>query len=508
MLRSAALPLLLVACQTSTVATSSPDAGASEAGVEAMPDGGPPDAGDGPRAHDIHRDAIARLPELTPRRWPARVARHSSTEVLARYAEHHSIANVFLVDFAASPTDEAEGVLVLRGVGPDGPFERAAFVRDHYGNLVFEDVTRAERHRRAAYATVPERDAYVDELGARYATCASSCATARYPSICPGDCDDRARFALHTDDVVFASGEIRVTTDMRSHPRQIGYRVTWGERSASFLEVGGGPVFRRVRIDAGHPALYAYLTLSGGHRVFVRRDDRVDSLRGRSVHDFEAPTPWEGWSGHRHGWSQPPSDEADRELRFPGDGTIRRVVHEGAFCRRSERSTDASSWEWWRGRRSEVVMRLDDARHRITSTHHRAGRWGECYEELVAACPFVDVAGADGEWARVGEVLRNVRYDDETQALALPAASQSIRRVRLSEEKHEVTHLDAVHLEVNGIAIAPTSCRGSAPPAYCEVDGRPWVMHQGDTLELVFETDAPGSADLVATGHYRPHVPL
>jgi hypothetical protein len=110
-----------------------------------------------------------------------------------------------------------------------------------------------------------------------------------------------------------------------------------------------------------------------------------------------------------------------------------------------------------------------------------------------AACPFVYAAGSIQPLALEGEVLRNVNRPsrETTQALRLHsiARCETTIRVRIAEEKAETSFLDAVHIEIDGVAVLPTNCRdepGAEAPAYCRDDGVRHVIAQGDALDLVF----------------------
>lgn len=134
---------------------------------------------------------------------------------------------------------------------------------------------------------------------------------------------------------------------------------------------------------------------------------------------------------------------------------------------------------------------------------------------MAAACPFVYVQHPDGRWQKQGEILRHLRKASlaGTQTLALQvgdttAACDGPVRVRLSEEKEETTHLDAVRLEVGGQMLVPDACKAADAPAFCAKDGRHHLLHQGDRLDLTFSlpTDVTdcSAAQLRASGYYEP----
>jgi hypothetical protein len=74
-------------------------------------------------------------------------------------------------------------------------------------------------------------------------------------------------------------------------------------------------------------------------------------------------------------------------------------------------------------------------------------------------------------------------------------------RLRLAEEEEEVSHVDALLLEIKGRSIAP-----SAGPLRA-VDGTRAVMVRGDAIELRYAVALPDgeyAADVAATGYYLP----
>lgn len=125
--------------------------------------------------------------------------------------------------------------------------------------------------------------------------------------------------------------------------------------------------------------------------------------------------------------------------------------------------------------------------------------------DALAACPFVYRLG-DGEPQLLGEILRNVRgaAAATVQSLAVEGRGEGRVEVRLSEQKPEVTYLDEVFLEVDGVRVEPQACRAAAAPAYCAADGRNHLMGEGDALDLQFVTPPHAAARLVARGYYVP----
>lgn len=184
------------------------------------------------------------------------------------------------------------------------------------------------------------------------------------------------------------------------------------------------------------------------------------------------------------------------DSRLPGDGTI--VVDENPWttCQRLDYPERAP--------RSRVVVRVSDqGLVRSARRQRRPGHW-ECRE--LPACPFVDRVDATGGLRRLGEILRNVRRVPESQELAV-GLSEAVVRLRVAEEKPEVTHLDAVWLRIGDVDLHPLACDGASPPSYCRRDGRSLRLEEGETLELEFAVprrlrDCP--AFLGAHGMYVP----
>lgn len=183
------------------------------------------------------------------------------------------------------------------------------------------------------------------------------------------------------------------------------------------------------------------------------------------------------------------------ELRFPGDGTLHYVEQGWEACERAKHPATPVTQQ-------EVVFRLDRAgsamiEHRRIDTAERQ----DCSQ--LAACPFVYAVDAGGGAVRVGEILRDLRGARaySLQSLPLPRGTT---RVRIAEEKPEVTYLDEVVLEAGGVELRPLACRGAPVPAYCAADQVPFILRQGDALELSFDAPAGAEATLFARGYYLP----
>ena len=184
----------------------------------------------------------------------------------------------------------------------------------------------------------------------------------------------------------------------------------------------------------------------------------------------------------------------ERRLRFPGDGTARWTEDGWTACERLDYPDRAT--------RQEIVFRAGPDGQMVESERHDTAQVMVCDE--LAACPFVYVV-QDGAATYVGEILRHLRGRDAyaAQTLALPSIDGTSLHLRLTEEKPEITFLDAVWVEQDGVVILPEAC-GEAGPAYCAADRRSHRMTRGDTLDLRFQLPGSGRPILHASGFYRP----
>jgi hypothetical protein len=131
-----------------------------------------------------------------------------------------------------------------------------------------------------------------------------------------------------------------------------------------------------------------------------------------------------------------------------------------------------------------------------------------------AACPRAYVLEAAG-FAYKGEILRDLDRLELAgeQRLAFTRA-QRFRRdasgrvtIELREEEPEISHIDAVALELDGRRILPVGCERSSAHAICHADGHELVLRRGDALRLEFEVgdlDADSRVALIAVGYYVP----
>jgi hypothetical protein len=126
--------------------------------------------------------------------------------------------------------------------------------------------------------------------------------------------------------------------------------------------------------------------------------------------------------------------------------------------------------------------------------------------EPCISCPYLAVW--DGRaFAPRGQVLRDIRSlaaeREERTPVELVVVGKTIR-LQLSEQEDEVSHVDALLLDVGGRLLSPDL------GALAVVDRSYGELHRGDSVELVYHVDLPDgpvSATVVATGYYVPLSP-
>ena len=123
------------------------------------------------------------------------------------------------------------------------------------------------------------------------------------------------------------------------------------------------------------------------------------------------------------------------------------------------------------------------------------------------ACPFVYVL-YQGSWRKQGEILRNLNRPDlqDWQSLDLDIGEIHTLHVRISEEKDEVSFLDAVRLVANGRAYLPQNCQIMDEP-YCSEDSEFFIIPKGKFLDLKFQLrESSSKFRLEATGYYELNI--
>lgn len=118
------------------------------------------------------------------------------------------------------------------------------------------------------------------------------------------------------------------------------------------------------------------------------------------------------------------------------------------------------------------------------------------------ACPWLYVFDGDG-YQRYSEILRNQRGETNNRGETTPMYDVHVLdgaiRLRIVEEKAEITYLDALYLLVNGQPVYTADSRLGV------ADGDMAVLHQGDSLDLYFpvgDLPADASVSVVAAGYY------
>jgi hypothetical protein len=128
------------------------------------------------------------------------------------------------------------------------------------------------------------------------------------------------------------------------------------------------------------------------------------------------------------------------------------------------------------------------------------------FEELIVACPVVYLLAPIP--VLEGEILKNLDSRGLEQTRSLPISGlpcSGLARVRIAEEKDEITFLDAVSLVIDGTEVLPEAC-STGDAAYCTNDGRSLALARGDHLDLTFAIPAGAtcvSVRLRANGHYE-----
>ncbi len=188
-------------------------------------------------------------------------------------------------------------------------------------------------------------------------------------------------------------------------------------------------------------------------------------------------------------------------LDLPGDGSLRYVEDGWTACDRAKHPSAEPV------ARERVTLRMtgEPGAEQMTEVEREPSGLVQRCDEL-AACPHVYVL--DGDRATyVGEILRHLRgaaaYD--RQSLGLPSPPGDVLRVRIAEEKPEVTHLDAIALSVDGRLHLPLGCHEVPLPEHCEVDHAATRLGPGEVLELAFEVPRDArTIELVGWGFYLP----
>jgi len=234
-----------------------------------------------------------------------------------------------------------------------------------------------------------------------------------------------------------------------------------------------------VTLDAASGLRAIFLAVPTGDGEDPPNIDRLFVVRGRRLLKV---------------FDQTPGVYNPTPIVFPGDGTLHFVEQGWEACERAKYPATPVP-------KQEVVFRLDrDGTRMVEAKRTDTADAQDCSQ--LSACPFVYAITDDGA-QRVGEILRDLRGARaySLQSLLLPRGTT---RVRLAEEKPEITYLDEVVLVVDGVELRPLACRGAPVPAYCQADHVPFVLRRGDTLDLAFESADGDDVTLFARGYYLP----
>ena len=128
------------------------------------------------------------------------------------------------------------------------------------------------------------------------------------------------------------------------------------------------------------------------------------------------------------------------------------------------------------------------------------------------SCPWL-YAWNGQEWVRLYEILKDVvgREQASTHRYTVPKAfvRNGVLKLRIVEEKDEVTFLDHLRVEAAG-NVAALSADASATLALGQIDDQAIQLAKGQLVELSFTVDALGDDDvtLVAHGYYEPSMTM
>ncbi len=269
-------------------------------------------------------------------------------------------------------------------------------------------------------------------------------------------------------------------------------------------------LFSDGTLHAGHWVGRVALTGAGDYFMGEQAGIRVEVLDGSvgshvvvvglpTAEEEDPPNRWQAFRPDgallRRILDTTPGSYGVTALRFPGDGTVRYTQDGWTACQGTAGQDVAPVHEITRG--------SDGGGDLVEVKRTPTGAIQAC--DQLAACPWIYVEGAGGP-VKVGEILRELRGKTSSalQALELPAAPSGPLVLRVAEEEDEVTFLDEIFVEADGVRIYPASCAAAATPAYCQADHVPLRMRRGDVLALTFELPAATAPVVFARGYYVP----
>lgn len=133
--------------------------------------------------------------------------------------------------------------------------------------------------------------------------------------------------------------------------------------------------------------------------------------------------------------------------------------------------------------------------------------WSDSYAEELGpkACPFLYVYG-DGGYVKLGEILGDLMDESlekmEARRIRPEFVVNGRLKIRIAEERHELTFLNAVALRAGGRLLKPRAC----PPSLSAEDDRYLELSCGEHVDLSFEIPSGSEDDLelLCTGFYKP----
>lgn len=254
-----------------------------------------------------------------------------------------------------------------------------------------------------------------------------------------------------------------------------------------------GALTARIELTDAAPDGYFMSQQASLSVANIGRHGRVVVVGLPTGEEEDPPTAWQLFvpdgSTLRRIWAGTLGAYGPTDLRFPGDDTVRYTEDGWTSCDGAGDGTRPIH-EVTLGWKGDVL---------VVQGRAPTGATQAC--DQLAACPWVYVDGV-----KVGEILRNLRGKAAyaAQPLALPAAAPGVLRVRVAEEEDEVTFLDEIWVEADGVRLEPLACAATAPPAYCAADHVPLRMVRGDAIELEFALPTATTPTVIARGYYIP----
>jgi hypothetical protein len=151
-------------------------------------------------------------------------------------------------------------------------------------------------------------------------------------------------------------------------------------------------------------------------------------------------------------------------------------------------STDFQTVEIEQGETTSVTIGMDDS-----------DGW---------ACPWLYVFNGQTFERRV-EILRNIRGKEqqytETTFIGPVTIIDGSAVIKVVEEKDEISYIDALYLEIDGVKISAQP-ESAAAAQIAEIDGDYLILHRGESREFRFVVPSASSGQqsvsVVATGYY------